>query len=456
MAGHIEEVLQNLRPSQVTWNEALKRSVVHYLLTSREFFLQHRSHFSPDSLPERVHEQMLRVANAYFDAYEKLPSVHAMIEKMREVYQRWPDDWVATEVEIYSIYEFVACETDMAYIEELIVSYCKREAVKKALKESYELVHSNEVDKFQRIEQLIKGATSISIVHEEVSNYAAEVRQRFSDEHSDKKTKTFGIGFSKIDSELEGGLMYGEIGLFMGDSGTGKSQMLTHVAAHLVSQGHKVLFISVENSKPVVERRFDARFSFIPMKEIKNNKGVVVSKVMNAFSQQENLRIRCFPLGTASIADMEVEIERYCTRTGWYPDVIVLDYLDEVKRYANISTYESQGLIIGDFRAWCMKMKVAGFTATQTNRNAATTNIVTRSETGDSYWKIRRSDAIWTLNFDKEEGLRNIMRLWVDKHRNGRSSYMVHMKRDFTRCMFQQIEESEFQRIASAPPPIAA
>jgi energy-coupling factor transporter ATP-binding protein EcfA2 len=448
---NLDSVLSNLKPAQVPWNDEIKKSVVHHMVTNVEFYSTYRDYFPPSGMSDRVHERMLSCVGEHFEAHSKLPSLHIMREKMRVAYRQWPDDWPSAEAQIFEIYEYVECETDMGYIENLIVEYSKREGVKRALRESYELVHSDAEDRFEKIETLIREATSMSVVKDGFVNYAASAPVRLLNADLDEYVERFGGGFQRIDSDLGGGIKRGEIVLAMGDSGTGKSQLLTHIAGHNVVMGKKTLYVSVENSEEVVNRRFDALFSMISMKEVVKRRGEVASKIAGVFGQNENLRVRCYPMGSVSVADIAAETEKHAVRTGWRPDVVVLDYLDEIKEYQGLSNYDSQGLIIRDFRSWMQKITAGGFTATQANRNASTAGIVTRAETGDSYWKIRRSDAVWTLNCDREEGPRGLMRIYVDKSRNSAAGYVVYVKKDFSRCLFVEISRDEYERIMGSP-----
>lgn len=442
--SQLEAVLEDLRPAPIRWNEEILRSVLYHVLTNREFFLRHRGHLLPERLPDRPHQQMVRIANEHFDSYGVLPGVHVMREKMKEAYSRWPDEWAPTEGEIFLIYEYIECDTDVDYLHDVIVEYAKREAVKQALKDSYELVHGKNADRFEEIQRLIRDALSICARSDDGLISLRALDAKFDEA---KVTLKYGIGFPAIDTELEGGLAPGEVGIFLGDSGTGKSQLLAHIAVHLLKAGARVLFVSVENGQEVVLRRFRALLGELPMKAVADQRAGVTAAIASSPSGGENLVIRCYDMGSVSIEEIAAEVDEYGLQTGWYPQVVVLDYIDEIKAYKDANTYESQGFVMRDFRAWCQSSNAAGFTATQTNRQGATTSIVTRAETGDSYWKVRRTDALWTLNCDTDEQRHGVMRLFVDKHRNGRAKFHACLRVDFGRCLFSQIQQEEYMRL---------
>lgn len=445
----LDDLLTTLKPQPVSWNEEIKRSVLHHLLTQQEFFLRHRAHFTPECFPERCHEIMLRVAVEHYDTYGKLPSVHAMRERMRVLYERWPKDWFMTEAEIFAIYEHLEeFEPNTKYLDDLVVAYIRHQAAISALKQGLALCYARDEDRYERLAALVSDAVRVGAPATSGLLSLAALDAILDDL---APTKKHGIGFLGIDGALEGGLAPGEVGLFLGDSGMGKSQVLTHVAAHLLRSGVRVLFVSVENGRDVVLRRFRSALSNVPMREVADQRAAVTAAI--TASGGENVRILCHEMGSVSVADLAAEIAEHRQRSGWSPEVVVLDYIDELMRYSEVSTYESQGYVMSDFRALCQKIGVVGITATQANRQAATASFVSRNEIGDSYWKVRRTDALWTLNADAEERKRGVMRIYVDKHRNGRSNFHIYLKADLTRCRFVEISEVEYMNIMKSPPP---
>ena len=78
-----------------------------------------------------------------------------------------------------------------------------------------------------------------------------------------------------------------------------------------------------------------------------------------------------------------------------------------------------------------METKVLLWTATQTNRMGRAVKIITDSELGDSYGKIRTCDFAVSLNQNEEEFDNGTMRAYVVKSRNGRPRFTVPMKIDY-------------------------
>ena len=62
-------------------------------------------------------------------------------------------------------------------------------------------------------------------------------------------------GFPGIDSALRGGIGYPELHVVCGRSGDGKSRFVNNIAANVIKQGGKVLYVTLEMDEPIVAAR---------------------------------------------------------------------------------------------------------------------------------------------------------------------------------------------------------
>lgn len=88
-----------------------------------------------------------------------------------------------------------------------------------------------------------------------VRKAASEVRPvRLADIHTDEKQR-MSSGMGELDRVLGGGIVAGSLMLVGGDPGIGKSTLLLQVCHNLTSQGHKVLYVSGEESAQQIKLR---------------------------------------------------------------------------------------------------------------------------------------------------------------------------------------------------------
>lgn len=457
----LDKLLPDYQSSESPWNDDVSRAITH-LLARPEFNVKHRSHMRPEYLKHRVHGMILRAVNEYHTKHSTWPTermilqdVGKQLSDMQDASAISPGEAALAYHEAEQVLSIDVCIDDIPGIEAEIISYCKHEAMKHALNDGFKILASNKDDKYKVIEDRIVLAADIGASEENIVDYCTVYKSHIigiNDGISSAKRTV--IGFNTVEEELEGGLLPGELGLFIGDSGTGKSQVLVHAAIVNAMRGNKTYFVSVENLMNQTLERFHSRISGMSKRMLRQHPESAIERIEEMVRTiWDNLKIACYPMGTVSVAEIAADLQRYTMRTGWKTDSVALDYLDEIREYPAMSTYDSQGLIIRDFRRWLQQIQAGGLTATQTNRGGSTAGVVRRDNTGDSYWKIRRSDAVWTLNCDRnDEHPRGVMRIYVDKHRNGKDNFFVYCKRDFTRCWFEEITSQEYEQIMKAPP----
>ena len=73
-----------------------------------------------------------------------------------------------------------------------------------------------------------------------------------------KQRKSFGTGVWPIDIRMDGGMLLGDFGCIIANTGVGKSNMLINFAVNAALCGRHVLFISLEIDKTVIMKRIDA------------------------------------------------------------------------------------------------------------------------------------------------------------------------------------------------------
>lgn len=89
----------------------------------------------------------------------------------------------------------------------------------------------------------------------EVKKAAAEIKPvRLSEVHTDEKQR-ISSGMEELDRVLGGGIVAGSLMLVGGDPGIGKSTLLLQVCHNLTRDGHKVLYVSGEESAQQIKLR---------------------------------------------------------------------------------------------------------------------------------------------------------------------------------------------------------
>lgn len=93
--------------------------------------------------------------------------------------------------------------------------------------------------------------------------------------------------------------------------------------------------------------------------------------------------------------------------------------------------YMAQQMVARELRALAQEFNVVLWTATQTNREGARVRVITDTELGDSYGKIREADLGISFNQTLEEYEAGVMRGYILKARDARCRYSLQMIVDY-------------------------
>lgn len=200
----------------------------------------------------------------------------------------------------------------------------------------------------------------------------------------------------------------------IGLSGIGKSIILINFARDNLENGYNVLYISTEMDEiDILERLAKSLY------RVSDEREVVLKEQI--------------PIGKLSIQKVHPHETTYHDIQGiidsldWKPNIIYIDYADELKSHEKAtSEYDAQGIIYSGLKKLAETNDVPVVTATQTNRTAegeegGTKKYVGYSAVADSSKKIRLADTLFSIVQSPEEKKLGLINLSVVKNRKNTS-----------------------------------
>jgi len=127
-----------------------------------------------------------------------------------------------------------------------------------------------------------------------------------------------------LDDLLNGGIRSKQFGIYMAKTGGGKSAFLQWCAVKAAEQGKYALFITLELDRTTIESRIDSQLTKIDYGTIEGRQAEVDNRLKN-INTGDRILVKEFPAGTAAN-----KIESYIKRLENKPDIILLDYIDEM------------------------------------------------------------------------------------------------------------------------------
>jgi len=201
-------------------------------------------------------------------------------------------------------------------------SFTRHETLKRVVLQSADLIEKGEYDP---IEKLVKDAVQISLTRDLGIDYFEDPRARLSalkDNNGQMST-----GWPTLDKKLFGGFNRGELEIFAGGSGAGKSLFMQNIAVNQMLAGKNGVYITLELSENLCSMRIDSMLTGIPSRDIFKDLEIVEMKVRVAGKKSGKLRIKYMP-AQSNINDIRSYLKELQIQTGLKCDYICVDYLD--------------------------------------------------------------------------------------------------------------------------------
>ena len=174
-----------------------------------------------------------------------------------------------------------------AWFMEEFESFTRRQELERAILESADLLEQGDYDP---VEKLIKDAVQISLTKDMGTDYFEDPRTRLEAIKSNNgQTST---GWPALDKKLYGGFNKGELEIFAGGSGSGKSLFMQNLMVNWVQQGLNCAFITLELSEDLCSMRMDAMMTNTASKDIFRDIDNVEMKVKLMAKKAGELRIK--------------------------------------------------------------------------------------------------------------------------------------------------------------------
>jgi hypothetical protein len=278
-------------------------------------------------------------------------------------------------------------------------------------------------------------------------------------------TRTLGFKKSIEDKMIHTGIDYldllqhiptkGEVFTLLGKSGAKKSWFCIYLCKIAMLQRYKVLYVTLELDEDrvlgrthqaffgIASRLEDLQkenavfetdkygrisnidFSRLPKLHFMTDKNIidVLEKKLGKL-RSPSLLIKEFPSGSLSINMLDAYLKNLEAYYNWIPDIVILDYLDLMD--IDLDKYRIDlGRMFVEFRGMCKKRNFAGVTVAQTNRVAEGVKLITRKHIGEDFSKIKTTDILVTSNQTEFEAEHGLLRLYIDKGRNGKDGDQI-------------------------------
>jgi hypothetical protein len=344
----------------------------------------------------------------YRDRYGTHPSAEAVITILRTGLDN-EGEVIQKQVRDYFTKITSRDSTDIDFIKEQSLDFCRKQNLKEAMLKSVSLLQTCS---FDEISKTINDSLRLGSDTNFGYDYLADFEQRFVPRHRLPVT----TGWKEIDSICGGGLGKSELGVVIAPTGAGKSFCLVHLGAQALKEGKVVIHYTLELQDTIIANRYDSCLTGYPLSDIIDFKEEVYEEIKDMDGQ---LIVKEYPAKSASTNTIKSHLTRLLKR-GIKPGMIIVDYGDLLKpiisRKEKRTELES---IYEELRAISTEFQCPVWTASQTNRSGLNAEVITMEQISEAFSKCFVADFIFSVSRTIEDKQTNHGKIFIAKNRNG-------------------------------------
>jgi archaellum biogenesis ATPase FlaH len=303
--------------------------------------------------------------------------------------------------------------------------FTRRNELERAILKSADLLEKGDYDP---VEKLIKDAVQISLTKDMGTDYFLDPRARLLAIKSNNGQVS--TGWPTLDKRLFGGMNRGELNIFAGGSGSGKSLFMQNIAINWCTQGLNGVFLTLELSEGLCAMRMDSMVANCSTKEVFKDLDTVEMKVKMVGKKSGALRIKYMP-AQSNVNQIRSYLKELQVQTGLRVDFIMVDYLDLVMPVsAKVSPndlFVKDKYVSEELRNLARELNILMITASQLNRGAVEEIEFDHSHIAGGLSKINTADNVFGIFTSRAMRERGRYQLQLMKTR---SSSGVGMKVD--------------------------
>ena len=366
----------------------VQKLYLEMLLADAESFARAQNIFNPNSFDGRL-QPIAKFIRTYVDQYKVMPEVDQVNAKHDIKLKTAKDldpshfNWLLDEFEKFS----------------------RHKALERAILQSADLLEKGD---YAPVEDMIKDAVNVGLTRDLGTDYFEDPKGRL--EFLKNSSGQVSTGWDNIDKKLFGGFNRGELNIFAGGSGAGKSLFLQNLAVNWALAGLNVVYISFELSEALAAMRIDSMTTNIPTRQVMRSVSDVEMKVRMIAKKAGRLQLKYLPAGS-TIMDVKSYIKELELKNKKKIDGVLIDYLDlmmpKSKRINPSDLFVKDKYVSEELRNFAVDKQCILCTASQLNRASVEEIEFDHSHIAGGLSKVQTADnviGIFTSRAMRERG----------------------------------------------------
>jgi len=430
------------------YGKSFQEGLVQLIYEDRSFADQITEVLDPQFIELNYLRIFLQKIMDYRDRYGRHPSIHSIATILKTELET-QDEVIQKQVREYFLRIHNHELSDVEYIKETSIDFCRKQNLKEAMLKSVGLLQNCS---FDEISTVINEALKLGSETNFGYDYMADFETRFVPRYRVPCT----TGWPEIDKLCGGGLGKSELGVVIAPTGAGKSMALVHLGTQAIKEGKTVIHYTLELQDRIIATRYDSCITGYPLSDIINFKEEVYDEIKDL---DGTLVIKEYPTKSASTNTIKTHLSKLIKR-GITPGMVIVDYADLLKpvvvRKEKRSELES---IYEELRAISTEFQCPVWTASQTNRSGLNAEVITMEQISEAFNKCFVADFIFSISRTIQDKQNNQGKLFIAKNRNGPDGMVYNIFMDTSNVNIkimppQNTTTVNGSTVTTAPPPL--
>ena len=355
----------------------LQKLFLEMMLSDAQIFVRVQNIYNSENFDRSLRETA-KFISEYSDKYKSLPS----IEQIK----------ATTGTELKTAHDLL--EHTEWFMQEF-EGFTKRQELERAILKAADMLEKGDYDP---VEKLIKDAVQISLQKDMGTDYFYNPAERINRYYNSGGQVS--TGWPQLDRLLYGGFSRGELNIFAGGSGSGKSLVMMNIALSWLQQGLSGVYITLELSEELTGLRTDAMLTGMGTKDIRKDVDTTSMKVVMVSKKSGKYRIKALP-AQSNVNDIRSYLKEVQIQTGIKVDFVMVDYLDlvmpvSVKVNPN-DQFIKDKYVAEELRNLAKELNILLVTASQLNRSAVEEVEFDHSHIAGGISKINTADNVFGI-----------------------------------------------------------
>lgn len=225
----------------------------------------------------------------------------------------------------------------------------------------------------------------------------------------------------------------------------GKSHVLVALGSNAVLTGKNVLHYTLELNERMLGIRYDSNLVNISSTDCIDNQVKIKNYFIDNVDKLGKLRIKHLPAKSTTVNTLRAHIEKLKMK-DFAPDLILVDYAGIMR---STSKYDLLRMelkeVIQELRDLAEEMDIPVWTALQSNKAGASSDIVDLTNMAESYGQAHIADVVLGLSRKSENKATGLGHLFVAKNRAGMDGILYPIHMDTARSKIRVLSGSEAQ-----------